>query len=130
MKKFIYKRTKKIITFSGYGITTKHQQNKHLFNYKIPNALLQNWKHLFNEPVKAKVPPNTAQRRVMKWRKLRRSSLMVTVIGDKSYKKYTAASKMQKITHEHRNGRKGVKKAKTLISGIMKTHQATPYQTH
>ena len=43
-----------------------------------------------HEPVKANVPPSTAQRRVIKWRKLRRSSLMVTVIGDKSYKKYTA----------------------------------------
>lgn len=44
-------------------------------------------------PVRANVPPNTAQSRVMKWRKLRRSSLMVTVIGDKSYKKYTAVEK-------------------------------------
>lgn len=40
-----------------------------------------------DKPVKAKVPPSTAQSRVMKCRKLRRSSLMVTVIGDKSYKK-------------------------------------------
>lgn len=44
-----------------------------------------------DKPVKANVPPSTAQRRVRKWRKLRRSSLIVTVIGDKSYRKYTAA---------------------------------------
>lgn len=40
-----------------------------------------------NIPVTAKVPPSTAQSRVIKCRKLRRSSLIVTVIGDRSYKK-------------------------------------------
>lgn len=37
-----------------------------------------------HRPVRANVPPRTAQRRVMKWRKLRRSSLIVTVIGERS----------------------------------------------
>lgn len=50
-----------------------------------------------NKPVKANVPPSMAHSRVMKWRKLRRSSLMVTVIGDKSYKKYTAALKTKQL---------------------------------
>lgn len=42
------------------------------------------------KPVKANVPPSTAHNRVRKCRKLRRSSLIVTVIGERSYKKKTA----------------------------------------
>lgn len=60
------------------------------------------------KPVKANVPPKTAQSRVMKCRKLRRSSLMVTVIGDKSYKKYTAAynGKRHLVNNEIQHGEK------------------------
>lgn len=59
-------------------------------------------KNEVHKPVKAKVPPKTAQSLVMKWRKLRRSSLMVTVIGDRSYKKYTASHKINRAHNWNR----------------------------
>lgn len=75
-----------------------------LFLPKLQTLQMYRMSLISHKPVKAKVPPKTAQSRVMKWRKLRRSSLIVTVIGERSYKKYTATYKTNWVgnwTEEH-----------------------------